>query len=409
MASESWLSGTTTVAVQLLDLVTGEVLATSGELNVQRAFGADVLSRVAHAQAGGGTELQHLIGGQIEAMLAEVLRKAGLAAERLAEVVVVGNTAMTGLLAGADLTSLAEAPYEGAPIGGVRIPAYEVGMTSFPSLDLVVLPGVSAFIGSDVAAGIMAAGLAERVAPTLMIDLGTNGEIVLAAGGRLTATSTAAGPALEGASIEYGMRAEAGAIERVDLEDEKLTLSTIGGREPVGICGSGLIDLVAALLDAGVIDHSGRFIDAVGSPFRNRFTAHGDVRAFVVDSASGVLLTQKDVRQVQLAIGAVRTGIDLLLEEAGIGHHAVVSVVVAGGFGYHVRAESLARLGLIPPVWLDRVSFAGNTALAGARMALVNSGVRARVDAVSAVVRTVDLAPHPEFQKRFLGALSFPL
>lgn len=400
--------GTTTIAVQLLDLATGEVLATTGDLNDQRVFGADVLSRVAHAAADGGHEMQHLVALQIEAMLAESLRTAGLAAERLAEVVVVGNTAMTGLLLGADVSPLGAAPYEGAPVAPARVGAYETGMVAFPTLDLVVLPGVSAFIGSDIVAGMLATGLAERVAPTLMMDLGTNGEIVLAAGGQIIATSTAAGPALEGASIECGMRAEPGAIERVDLEGDRLALSTIGGRDPIGICGSGLIDLVAALLDAGVIDASGRFVDAVGSPFRDRFTSRGEVRAFVVDADAGVVLTQKDVRQVQLALGAVRTGLELLLEEAGLRAHAVVNAIVAGGFGYHVRAESLVRLGLVPPVWLDRVTFGGNTALAGARMALVNSAVRRRAEALAAVVRTVDLAAHPEFQQRFLGALSFP-
>lgn len=400
--------GTTTIAVQLLDLATGDVLATTGDLNDQRVFGADVLSRVAHAAEDGGADLQHLVALQLEAMLADVLRTAGLAAERLAEVVVVGNTAMTGLLLGADVSALGAAPYEGAPVAPARVGAYETGIVAFPSLDLTVLPGASAFVGSDIIAGILATGLAERVAPTLMIDLGTNGELALAAGGQIVATSTAAGPALEGASIECGMRAEAGAIERVDLEGDRLVLSTIGGREPAGICGSGLIDLVAALRDAGVIDPSGRFVDAVGSPFRRRFTARGDVRAFVVDADAGVVLTQKDIRQVQLAVGAVRTGLELLLEDAGIRAHAVVNAIIAGGFGYHVRAESLVRLGLIPPVWLDRVAFGGNTALAGARMALVNSAARAKAEAISAVVRTVDLAAHPEFQQRFLGALNFP-
>ncbi len=400
--------GTTTVAVQLLDLRTGEVLATSGDLNAQRVFGADVLSRVAFASADGGSELQRLIVSQLDEMLAQALRTAGLSLERLAEAVIVGNTAMTGLLLGADVSPLGEAPYEGAPTAGARLAGGEMGLTSTPSLDVGVLPGASAFIGSDVIAGILATRLAERVAPTLMIDLGTNGEIVLAAGGQLLAASTAAGPALEGASIECGMRAEAGAIERVDLEGDRLALTTIGGREPLGICGSGLLDLVAALLDVGVIDGSGRFVDRVGSPFRDRFTSRDGVRAFVLDAPAEIVLTQKDVRQVQLAIGAVRTGIDLLLEAAGIGPSAIVNVVVAGGFGYHVRAGSLVRLGLVPAVWHDRVTFGGNTALAGARMALVNSRVRAKASEIAAVIRTIDLAAHAEFQQRFLAALTFP-
>ncbi|MGB4582478.1 MAG: ASKHA domain-containing protein [Coriobacteriia bacterium] len=400
--------GTTTVAVQLLDLRTGEVLATVGDLNAQRVFGADVLSRVAFAAGDRGAELQRLIVSQLDELLGQALRVAGLSSDRLVEAAIVGNTAMTGLLLGADVSPLGEAPYAGAPTAEASLRGGELGIASAPALRVVVLPGASAFIGSDIIAGVLATRLAERVAPTLMIDLGTNGELVLAAGGQLLAASTAAGPALEGASVECGMRAEPGAIERVDLIGDRLALSVIGERAPSGICGSGLLDLVAALLDAGVIDNSGRFVDRVGSPFRDRFTSRDGVRTFVLDAPAGVVLTQKDVRQVQLAIGAVRTGIDLLLEGAGIGPSAIVNAVVAGGFGYHVRPESLVRLGLVPAVWHDRVTFGGNTALAGARAALVNSAVRAEARDIAGVVRTLDLAAHPEFQQRFLVALSFP-
>ncbi len=400
--------GTTTIALQILDLKTGEVLATRGALNAQRVFGDDVLVRVAHATAGGAPELRTLIVGQVGRMLEEAVRAAGASAGRLAEIVVVGNTAMTGLFLGEDVSALGQAPYAHAPVGGVRLPAFEAGLLSFPSADVQVLPGVSAFIGSDVTAGIVATRLAERVTPTLLVDLGTNGEIVLSAGSELIAASTAAGPALEGASIECGMRAEAGAIERVALEDGDVSLGVIGNREPRGICGSGLLDLVAVLLEAGVLDASGRFVDEVGSPFRDRLTSRDGVRAFALDPAGGIVLTQKDVRQVQLAIGAVRTGIDLTLEESGIRAGSVVNVIVAGGFGFHVRVASLVRLGLIPAAWRDRVTFGGNTALAGARMALVNSAAREEAGDVAALVRTMDLASHAEFQQRFLGALTFP-
>lgn len=400
--------GTTTVAVQILDLKTGEVLGTGGDLNAQRVFGADVLARVAHASAGGGPELQDLIVAQIGSLLDETLRSAGVSTSRLAEAVVVGNTAMTGLFLGEDVSALGEAPYSGAHVDEACVPAFEVGLASLPSTELCVLPGVSAFIGSDITAGIVATRLAERVAPTLLIDLGTNGEIVLAAASELIAASTAAGPALEGASIECGMRAEAGAIERVTLEGDELVLGVIGDRAAEGICGSGLLDLVAALLDAGVLDASGRFTDEVGSPLRDRLTSRDGVRAFALEPDGAIVLTQKDVRQVQLAVGAVRTGIDLLLEEAGLGPGSVVNVVVAGGFGFHVRVASLVRLGLVPEQWYDRVTFGGNTALAGARMALVNSAMREQARDVAALVRTVDLAAHPEFQQRFLGALTFP-
>ncbi|MRS11918.1 MAG: DUF4445 domain-containing protein [Actinobacteria bacterium] len=397
--------GTTTVAVQLLDLRTGQVLASEGDLNAQRTLGADVLSRVAYASAGGSAELQGLISGQVETMIGEALGASALSEESLVEGIVVGNTAMTGLLLGADVSALGEAPYADAPTGAVRVAAYEIGMDSLPSLDLDILPGASAFVGSDITAGLVATRLAERVAPTLLLDLGTNGEIVVAAHGEFIAASTAAGPALEGASIECGMRAETGAIERVSFDGGRLELGVIGDGEPKGICGSGLLDLVAVLLDEGVLDATGAFADTSGS-LGTRLAERDGVRVFEV--LGEVVLTQKDVRQVQLAVGAVRTGIDLMLADVDLRPEAVVSVVVAGGFGFHVRADSLVRVGLIPAMWRDRVDFAGNTALAGARMALVNSATRDRAHEIVSRMRTIDLAAHPDFQQRFLAALAFP-
>lgn len=400
--------GTTTVAVLLVDLATGEVLSVAGDTNMQRAFGADVLSRVAHADSGGGPELQRVAVDQIEMLLGAALERADLSADRLAELVVVGNTAMTGLFLGADVSPLGQAPYDGAPIAEARVPAPALGLTAFPSLDALVPPGVSAFVGSDITCGMLDVGLGERVTPTLFIDLGTNGEIVLHARGRLVAASTAAGPALEGASISCGMRAEAGAIERVSIEGDELSLGVIGQQEPVGMCGSGVLDLIAGLLDAGILDATGTFLEDAPGALADRLTARDGIRAFAVDPGGAVLLTQKDVRQVQLAVGAVRAGIELLLAEAQMTERDIVTVLVAGGFGYHVRAESLARLGLIPAVWQDRVAFVGNTALAGARMYLVNSEVRQQARELVGRVATLDLAAHPDFQTRFLHALTFP-
>ncbi|MHB1136547.1 MAG: ASKHA domain-containing protein [Coriobacteriia bacterium] len=400
--------GTTTIAAELVDLRTGAVLATSGDLNAQRAVGADVLSRVAHASSGGAAELRAMVVRQVDAMTLGMLEQAGRGTETLVESVVAGNIAMTGLFLGADVSPLGEAPYEGAPVSGRRVRPGDIDSGLPGRLDIIVPPGASAFVGSDVTMGMLATSLAERVMPTLYIDLGTNGEIVLVARGKLYAATTAAGPALEGASITCGMRAEAGAIEQVGLENGALRLGVIGEREPWGICGSGLLDLIAVLLDAGLLDASGRMLDTVGHPLRMRITEREGSRAFIVDERSGIVLTQQDVRQVQLAIGAIRTGVDLLLASAELEPTAIVTVVIAGGFGFHVRAASLVRLGLLPPIWLDCVMFAGNTALAGARMALLHGAVRERAEELVRRVQTVDLAAHPEFQKRFIASLTFP-
>lgn len=400
--------GTTTIAVDLLDLKTGETLVSAGDLNRQRAYGADVISRVAFASSGGESELQTVVVGQIEAMLSDVIDEAGLANDTLVEAVVVGNTTMTGLLLGADVSTLGAAPYAGAPLAATEVSADAIGMRAFPALDLLVLPGISAFVGSDVTAGILATGIDEPPACTLMLDLGTNGEMVLATGEHMVAASAAAGPALEGASISSGMRATAGAIERVSLVAGDLELGVIGTREPAGICGSGLLDLVAVLLDAGVLDSSGRFSDDAPGRLAGRLTERDGIRAFRVDARGDVLLTQKDVREVQLAIGAVRAGIEILLAEAPAAHSDIASVIVAGGFGYHVRPASLARLGVVPALWEDRVTFAGNAALAGARCALVSARARARTLEIVGGVRIVDLAAHPSFHHEFMAALEFP-
>jgi len=399
--------GTTTVAAQLVDLRTGDVITSSGALNEQRVFGADVLSRVAYSAGGIDSRLHTMIAGQVDALLGEMLAHAEIDSADLVEAVAVGNVAMTGLLLGEDVSALGEAPYEGAPTGEAAVSGEAAGLAGFPSLRLLVPPAPSAFIGSDITAGMLAAALADRVTATLYVDLGTNGEIVLAARGNLLAASTAAGPALEGASIECGMRAEPGAIEQVELVDGALRFRVIGERRPAGICGSGLLDLVAALLDAGVLDASGRLVDSVGHPLRERLTEREGVRAFVVDSGADIVLTQRDIRQVQLALGAVRAGIEILLAEAPLEPSAVASVVIAGGFGYHVRTSSLVGVGLFPPAWLDRITFEGNAALTGARMMLLGTAAREKARTVAERVRTLDLAAHPGFQQRFLDALNF--
>jgi uncharacterized 2Fe-2S/4Fe-4S cluster protein (DUF4445 family) len=244
----------------------------------------------------------------------------------------------------------------------------------------------------------------QRDYPVLLVDLGTNGELVLHARGVTLATSAAAGPALEGVSISSGMRAESGAIERVRFAEGRLRVETIGGVAPVGVCGSGLLDAVAAMLEAGLLDGSGRML------------AEGPLAALVTSTEEGerfelapdVFLTQQDVRQVQLAKGAIATAVDVLLEEADITLDAVREVLVAGAFGSHVSPASLARLGVFPREWADRVTFVGNAALDGAVAMLLEPDLRASASALAREAHTVALATRPDFQRRFLAALGFP-
>jgi len=404
--------GTTSVAVSVVDLETGAEVGRDGALNAQAPFGADVLTRVAYARAGGAEELRRVIVGQVGRLLLEAL---GATADprRLEKVVVVGNTAMTGLFLGRDVAPLAEAPYRGAHTHGETRDAASLGMEGLAGTTVRVLPGVSAFVGADVVAGLAASGLDTRSGIRLFIDLGTNGEIVLIANGTVLATATAAGPALEGGALTAGMRAEDGAIERVASSGAGLTFGVIGGGTPRGICGSGVFDLLAVLLDAGVLDEGGRMlaeedgsgtVDAAGtSPLIARVAEREAVRAFMLHP--DVWFTQLDVRQAQLAIAAVRTGVDLLLSIAGVRSAEVSEVVVAGGFGAHLDPVAAARTGLLPPALAHRMVFGGNMALAGARAALLGGAARTSIETLAGTIRVVNLASSPEFDRRFMATL----
>jgi uncharacterized 2Fe-2S/4Fe-4S cluster protein (DUF4445 family) len=399
--------GTTTVVASVVDLATGERLASSGGLNPQVALGADVMSRVAAALAGQAERLRTLAVGVIHETSREALRSAGRAEADVRRVTLVGNTAMTNLLLGLDVSPLAAAPYEGAETGMVVVNAPVLGLVDQSHVEVRVCPGASAFIGSDVLAGLVATGVHDTECPVLYIDLGTNGEIVLASEDRLVAASAAAGPAFEGAGLAHGMRAEPGAIERVWLTDGAVAFSTVADVPAAGICGSGALDAVAALLDLGVIDASGR-MHAVGTgPLAGRVLPQED-GSLEFTLLGPVTLTQHDVRHVQLAKGAVRTAVDVVLAEAGVLADDVAEVVIAGGFGHHVRADVLARLGILPDGLAARIRFVGNAALKGAELALHFEDACRVAFVLSERVEVVDLAGRADFQQRFVSALGFP-
>jgi len=398
--------GTTTLVVSVVDLRTAETLGAASDLNPQYAFGHDVMSRITHAATHGEASLREPVIAAIESLALRALRAAAQPAERLREIAVAGNTTMIHLLLGIDPAPLGVAPYEPAFVQSLERDAASLGLPALRNARAYVLPGVSAFVGADITAGLLATRLAERSRPTLFVDLGTNGEMVLRTPDALVACSTAAGPALEGATLTHGMRAETGAIERVSLDGGRLTVDTIDAAPPRGLCGSGLLDLVAVLLEAGVLDFTGRLRTDAGDPLGDRVVQHDGGRAFEI--APAVYLAQRDVRQVQLANAAIASGISLLLDGVGLVPEDVAELVIAGGFGYHVKAEALVRLGMIPAAWIDRVSFAGNTAVSGTLLALLDSAARRRAEALTRRVETVDLAGHPEFQTRFVAAMRFP-
>ncbi|HEX9093796.1 MAG TPA: ASKHA domain-containing protein [Coriobacteriia bacterium] len=393
--------GTTTLAAAGYDLGSGASLGTAAAFNPQIRFGHDVLTRVSRALAGDADELREVLARAIEQT---ALRAGGESRGAPSEVMVVGNPTMLHLLLGLDVSALAAAPYEGALTERLDLDAADAGLPAFGDARVRVGPAVSAFVGADVVAGLLATGLAASEYPALFIDLGTNGEMVLATRTVLLAASAAGGPALEGVSIEHGMRAEPGAVERVRWRGGELEIGVVRDIDPVGICGTGLLDLAAVLLDAGALDVSGR-LQASG-PLASRVEETPDGMRFRLTET--VYLTQRDVRQLQLAKGAVATAVGILVETAGLSPDAVREVVIAGGFGTHVNPASLAAIGMVPAAWADRITFAGNTALGGASAMLLDPALIDAASALAAKVRTVDLAGREYFQSRFIASLDFP-
>jgi uncharacterized 2Fe-2S/4Fe-4S cluster protein (DUF4445 family) len=393
--------GTTTLTVAAHDLASGEAIGLASALNPQIEFGADVLARVSRALAGAKGDLRDSVAREVERLIGQ----AGSGARGgPAEVMVVGNPAMLHLLLGRDTAPQAAVPNRGVLTEALEMTAAEAGMPALAGAILRTGPGVSAFVGSDALAGLVASGLADREGPSVLIDLGTNGEIVLKGPEGLVAASAAAGPALEGVSIACGMRAEPGAIERARFADDALVLSTVEDAPPRGICGSGLLDLGAALLAAGAVDPAGRLL-MEGPLAESVRVADGGVR---LELTGDVHLTQHDIRQLQLAKGAIATALAMVLEEARLSPADVREVVVGGGFGSHVDPASLAAIGMIPAEWTDRVSFGGNTALAGATAMLLDPSVLRAAATLARTVRTVPLAARADFQVRFIGSLDFP-
>jgi uncharacterized 2Fe-2S/4Fe-4S cluster protein (DUF4445 family) len=406
--------GTTTLVAALLDLRTGAEAAKESALNPQTAHAQDVLSRIKIAtEPEGRAELYEEITAEINRLVAELAQKAGVPRERIYEVVYSGNTGMLHLATGVDPSSLGAYPYTPALRGGTYEPADKHGIRVSPFGRVYLPPIISAYVGADITSGVLATQLFEQPGTTLFMDIGTNGEMVIARDGTLSSTSTAAGPAFEGMNIEYGMRAAAGAIEIVEADDEgHVRIRTIEDAPAVGICGSGLLDAVGELARLGIVEPNGRFAKpgVSGAPAapdpesRLEKDANGKPRYRLAD---GIWLTQKDLRQVQLAKGAIRAGIELLLKSQDISIKAVDRIQIAGSFGYHLRKESLFRINLLPRDFEGEVEFVGNTSKTGGEIFLLNEDFREAMEDAAAKVGVVELANDEDFEKVFVKSLSF--
>jgi len=413
--------GTTTVVVYLVDLQTGEQLATTSTLNPQDRYGHDVISRIEHVSQGEGglEELRSTVVGCVNGLVSQATSEAGVSPDDIFEATIVGNTCMHHLFLGLDPTNLAQAPYIPVMNRPLSASPREVGLAINPQGNIYCLPVIAGFVGSDTVAVLALSRLSTREKPALAIDIGTNGEVMLWSGARLLVTSCAAGPAFEGAEIEHGVRAAAGAIDRVWLHDGDVRISTIGGRAPSGICGSGIFDVVAALLDSGAADAMGRMADAerageLAESIARRLRGEGPKREFLLasgaDAADGrdIVFTQKDLREVQLAKGAVRAAVEILCTEAGIKPDDLQEVLLAGAFGNYIDAGSALRMGLLPPMPVERVQGIGNAAGAGALLALVSMSERRVAAELAKNAEHIELFTRTDFQMVFADSMIFP-
>ena len=411
--------GTTTVVLYLADLETGKVLATGSMLNPQTQYGADVISRAQYAMHHTTEPLSSAIREAINELLTDALEKAGASAQDIYALVIVGNTCMHHLFLGIDPSSLVLSPYVPAIAEPLVLPAAQYGLLANVHAKLFLLPCIAGFVGADTSSVMLASDFDHREILTLAIDIGTNGELVIGDRHRMVACSTAAGPAFEGAKITFGMRGANGAIDHASIEAGALKYSVIGSEKPRGICGSGLLDLTAALLAAGILDETGRFSDPEDLPkeahaLADRLRTIDGLRCFVVaeasESASGscIYLSQKDIREVQLAKGAMAAGIALMLEHLGRKVSDIQEVLIAGAFGNYMSPESACAIGLIPAELLSKIKTVGNAAGTGALMCALSSRCFERTAEMAAHTEFIELASNPNFQDRFVEELMFP-
>lgn len=400
--------GTTTVVCQLVELSTGKVLATLGEGNAQRPYGGDVISRIKASMEGQRPALTAAVTGQLSRMIEALCAEAGVGTEQISAMAVAGNTTMCHLLTGLAPDSLGVAPF--TPLSRFGETCEGRGL-ALPFDGLVyIAPAVSGYVGGDITADLLAAGLDETDVPTLLIDVGTNGEMALGCGERFVCCSTAAGPAFEGAQISCGMTAAPGAVSAVEWRDGQVVSSVIGGGEALGLCGSGLIDAVAVMLDLGALDETGRLLDPdedeiPEGALPHLFLTEEDEPAFRLTER--VYVTQGDVRRLQLGKGAIAAGVKVLTDAWG-GLDRVGALLLAGGFGSCICPESAARIGLIPRELLPVTRAVGNTAAAGARMALVSRAARERLTALQTHMEYRELSGLAEFNSAYLDAMLFP-
>ena len=407
--------GTTTVVTSLIDLPTGKELASASDINAQKHFGLDVLTRITYEYEHPETgikDLQNAIVTSLNKLIQSACQKAGVSSDDILKISVAANCTMMHTLLGVDARPIGRAPYRPVFLNSRLLPAREIGLDVSEKAMLYCLPQVSAFIGADIVAGVMVAGLHKNDKNVLFIDIGTNGEIVLATKGRLLTCSCAAGPALEGMNISSGMRASAGAIEDVQMTKAGITCKTIGDCAPQGLCGSGILSVLKELLRTGIVKPTGAFVKPDKLPdtdWRKPYIRmDGKKREFVLSTDPLLIVTQSDIRQVQLAKGAILSGFMALLKKARLSMDDLDAVVIAGQFGAHLPAASLVGTGILPPGVKDKITYIGNASKTGAYMTLLSQSVTRDMATIASKMEYMELAESEDYEQIFMEAMIFP-
>jgi len=400
--------GTTKLAIYLLDLASGSVLSQAGAMNPQIAYGEDIISRISYATTheNGRQTLQAAVIGSLNAAIEQCCNEIGVSQEQIIDAVVVGNTAMHHLLAGLPVRQLGVSPFVPSVSEALDIEADQIGLSIAQGAHVHFPPNIAGYIGGDHVAMLLSSDVWETRKNVLALDIGTNTEITLATGGRMLACSCASGPAFEGAHIRDGMRAAPGAIERVQIDQDQIRLQTVDDLPAVGICGSGILDAVAQLLDAGALDRTGRM--DLEHPLVRKSDDQSEV--LLLDAAhSGhtrdVAITRKDVNEIQLAKAAIRAGLEILLQEADLSHDDIEEIIIAGAFGTYLDVRSAIRVGMLPEIPLSRFRQVGNAAGIGAMQMLLSAQRRRLAAQLVDRVEYVELTTHPDFNAHYTKAL----
>lgn len=390
--------GTTTLALVLVNLATGEREEVVTGVNHQRAYGADVIARMQASNEGAADELCACICSDLEGMMEQAVRLAGAAHGQIKKIAIAGNTAMCHLLLKYSCRTLGAAPFIPVDSSLQRKKSREIFAGSSFDADLIILPGISAFVGADITAGILSSGMAEKKEKSMLIDLGTNGEMVIGNRDGFLVTSAAAGPAFEGGNISCGMPGIAGAVTHVRMMETdggyRIRHETIRGAEPAGLCGSGIIDVVCELVRHGLVDETGMLAEPWA---KDGFPVAG----------REVVFTQSDIREIQMAKSAIRSGIETLMKEAAITPGAIKDVYIAGGFGYGIDVEKAIGIGIFPREFAGKAKLIGNSALEGAVRILLEEGAADLTERIVAMAKEVNLAMNGNFNEFYLQYMFF--